>query len=204
VRFNKITKEENYMKVAICKLESTSPISFGRYHNTPKKDKESHDEYEKRTWRERVHVNDKEFVVIPPMMFKNCLSGIGKFLREKIPGKGNSEFTAHLKAGVMITDELNLGVKKNKIEGEWLFVPANGKPGGPRVPRCFPLVRSWKGTVKFYILDEVLLQKDSSGRPAFEHHLEEAGKFLGLGRFRPERGGFYGRFKVVKVTYIDE
>jgi hypothetical protein len=31
--------------------------------------------------------------------------------------------------------------------------------------------------------------------------LEEAGKFIGLGRFRPQNGGFYGRFAVAKVVW---
>ena len=61
-------------------LQSTSPYSQGRYHATPKMDKEGHDDYEKRTWRERLHVNKKGNVVIPPLQFKNCLSESAKFL----------------------------------------------------------------------------------------------------------------------------
>jgi hypothetical protein len=36
----------------------------------------------------------------------------------------------------------------------------------------------------------------------FEHHLHEAGKFIGIGRFRPRNNGFYGRFDVLGVREV--
>ena len=33
----------------------------------------------------------------------------------------------------------------------------------------------------------------------FRKHLEEAGKFIGIGRFRPRNNGFYGRFEVKEI-----
>jgi hypothetical protein len=37
--------------------------------------------------------------------------------------------------------------------------------------------------------------------PVFEEHLREAGSFVGVGRFRPRQGGYYGRFVVERVTW---
>jgi hypothetical protein len=37
---------------------------------------------------------------------------------------------------------------------------------------------------------------DKNGLTVLEHFLRVAGALIGIGRFRPENGGFYGRFTV--------
>ena len=32
-------------------------------------------------------------------------------------------------------------------------------------------------------------------------HLKEAGQFIGLGRFRPRKNGYYGRFEIVSIAW---
>lgn len=184
------------MRTATATLKSISPYSQSKAHFAPKLEKESSDDYERRTWQERLHVDDTGHVYIPPMSFKNCLSEIAKFLGQQIPGKGKSTYTKHFEAGVLVTDALRLPLKKDEIAGEWLFVPADGVRGsGKRVKKCFPVIHSWRGEVTFYILDETIT-------PAvFEKHLAEAGSFIGIGRFRPRNNGMYGRFAVEKVDW---
>jgi hypothetical protein len=63
------------------------------------------------------------------------------------------------------------------------------------VSKCFPVIPAWEGEATFYIFDETVTQD------AFLEHLSEAGRFIGLGRFRPRNNGFYGRFEVVKVDW---
>jgi hypothetical protein len=96
----------------------------------------------------------------------------------------------------MVMDALVLPIKKDDVPGEWYFVPSDGRPGGgKRVKKCFPVIREWHGEVTYYILDETITPE------VFEVHLREAGSFIGIGRFRPENGGFYGRFGVKKVVW---
>ncbi len=54
----------------------------------------------------------------------------------------------------------------------------------------------WKGEVTFHILDETVTEE------VFKLHLEEGGKFIGIGRFRPQNNGFYGRFKVNEMVWV--
>lgn len=184
------------MKIARAHLKSVSVYSQSRYHNTEAMDKEGKNDYEKRTWAERMHVNEQGNVFIPPMAFKNCISEIAKFLAEQIPGKGKSTYTKHFEAGVLVTEPLVLPIKKEDVKGEWLFVPSSGKRGdGKRVMRCFPVIPKWEGIVEFAILDETITEA------VFRKHLEEAGKFIGIGRFRPRNNGYYGRFEVSKVEW---
>ena len=186
------------MKIAVATLKSASPYSQSRFHNTAKLEKEAANDFEERTWRERCHVGEDGNVFIPPMAFKNCLSEAAKFLSEQIPGKNKQTYTKHFEAGVLVTEPLALPVTKAAIEGEWQFVPSNGKRGGAtRVMKCFPKVPNWEGDVTFYILD------DTVTKPVFEHTLQQAGQFIGLGRFRPRNNGFYGRFRVEKVIWTD-
>jgi hypothetical protein len=195
------------MKIAICELQSESPISFSKFVNVSKNVGETHAQHEERTWREKLHVNDDGYVIIPPMMFKNALSQAASYLGIQRPGKGKRTFLKHFEAGIMVTEPLILDLKKEDVQGEWLYVPSDGRRGGTtRVEKMFPIIPSWKGTVKFYIIDETVMEQlpDKNGKAAFEYHLEEAGKFIGLGRFRPRNNGYYGRFKVVSIKYLDE
>ena len=179
------------MKTCVVTLESVSPYSQSRYHNSPKLEKEQAQDYEERTWRNRLNVNTDGYVFIPPMAFKNCLSEAAKYLSVQISGKGKSTYTKHFVSGIMVMDPLVLPIKPEQINGEWLHVPADGRRGGPkRVLKCFPFISAWKGEVLFHILDDTITEK------IFEHHLEQAGKFIGIGRFRPANNGYYGRFKI--------
>jgi hypothetical protein len=190
------------MRIAVAELESISPYSQSKHYEIEKlgrstgTDTESSADFEKRTWRERCHVDADGNIFIPPMAFKNCLAEIAKYLSVQIPGKGKSTYTKHFEAGVMVLEGLPLPIKKADVPGEWLFVPADGRRGsGKRVSKCFPVVQSWKGSVPFHVLDDVITPE------VFEQHLKEAGNFIGIGRFRPRNNGYYGRFKVNKVKW---
>lgn len=184
------------MRTAIATLKSMSPYSQSQAHFTPKLEKEGADDYEQRTWRERLHATEDGNVFIPPMAFKNCLSEVAKFLGKQIPGKGKSTYTKHFEAGVLVTDALVLPIKRDDVPGETLFVPADGVRGsGKRVKKTFPVIHKWEGDVVFHVFDDTITPK------VFEEHLAQAGSFIGIGRFRPRNNGFYGRFTVEKVKW---
>jgi len=186
------------VKIATATLESISPYSQSRHHTTEHLDRELPNDYEKRTWRNRLHVDDNGNVFIPPMAFKNCLSEAAKFISMPVRGRGKATYTKHFEAGVLVMEPVPLGVKAVDVEGEWLFLPADGKRGsGKRVDKRYPLIRAWKGDVNFYVLDEIISQD------VFKQHLEAAGKFIGIGRFRPRNNGFYGRFEVKGLAWVD-
>ena len=185
------------MKTAIATLHSISPYSQSRHYDVAKLAKELPKDYEARTWRERLHVNNDGNVYIPPMSFKNCLSDAAKYLGIQIPGKGKSTYTKHFEAGVLVIDPLVLPLKRDDVPGEWLFVPSDGKRGGgKRVDKCFPTIQEWRGEVTFFVLDETITED------VFLNHLTQAGQFIGIGRFRPRNNGFYGRFAVDGVSWV--
>lgn len=186
------------MKTAICKIKSISPLSFSKHVSVEKLPKELAKDYEARTWKERTHYDEKGGVFIPGSMFKNALSEAAKYLSMQIPGKGKSTYTKHFAAGLMCYEPVNLGIKIDDVLPEWLFVPSDGRRGGTtRVEKCFPLIRQWKGTVTFLIIDSTITED------IFEAHLREAGSLIGIGRYRPRNNGYYGRFIVEDIQWSE-
>ena len=184
------------MKIAKCKLKGIGAYSQCRYHNTEKEPKELSCDYEKRTWREKAHVNKDNNVIIPPMVFANCIKEAATYLSIAIPGQGKSKYTKHFQSGIIVTDPLVLPITKDDLVPEWVLVPSDGRRGGTtRVEKCFPIIQEWEGTVAFYIFDDIITLD------IFETVLREAGNIIGIGRFRPKNWGYYGRFKVQSIEW---
>jgi hypothetical protein len=183
---------------ATCHLSSASVYSQSRPYQVEKKPRETPADYEKRTWRERMHLSEKNpgKIVIPAMQFKNSLAECAKYMSQQIPGKGKATYTKHFEAGVIIMDSMELDIKADDVKGETVFVPSSGKRGdGNRVYKTFPKIPSWSGVIAFTIFDHTITEE------VFKTHLGQAGQFIGIGRWRPRNNGMYGRFTVDKVDW---
>ena len=184
------------IRVATVDIQAMTPYSPSKHYVVEKIGRETHADYETRTWRERMHYDEKGSVFIPAMAFKNSLQGAASFLGKKIPGRGQKTFAAFFKAAVLVMEGLDLQVQKGSVPGEQFFVPSDGKTGGgTRVMKTFARIEGWGGKVQFIVSDETITKE------VFEEHIKAAGAFVGLGRFRPERGGFYGRFRVNNIQW---
>ena len=106
------------MKVAIVTLKSISPYSQSRAHETEKLNRETPDEFEKRTWREKCHVNSAGHITIPAMAFKQSLDKAASMLGMKVPGKRAATYTKFFLSGVMVLEPLALPVKKADVKPE--------------------------------------------------------------------------------------
>lgn len=187
------------MKIAVCKLKSVSPYSQSKYVQIEKKPKELPDDYERRTWRERCYYTDDRYIFIPPMQFANSLKNAAKMLNLSIPGQGKAKYNKNFEAGVMVFEGLKLPVKVDDVDGEWVHVPSDGRRGGTtRVMKCFPLIHEWEGVVSYHIFDDIIT------KDVFEQVLRASGELVGIGRFRPQRWGYYGRFKVEWIKWYDK
>ena len=185
------------MKTVNVKITGATPYSPSKYIDEPRKAKETPADHEERVWRERCHYEPKsKECFIPAICFAKTVQGAASYLPIKIPGKQNATYTKHFRAGLYVPEGLTLGVKIDDVEGEWLMVPSNGKPGGgSRVKKCFPIFRKWGGVVTFQVLDDTVTEK------IFEQTLQTAAAFIGLGRFRPEKGGWNGRFIIDEIDW---
>ncbi|SCM71561.1 conserved hypothetical protein [uncultured Pleomorphomonas sp.] len=182
------------MRICKAELRSATPYSQSRAIDPdehPKLPKEDAAGYDKRLWREKSTVNADGTVCIPAMALKMSIDEAIKRLNIGIPGRGKSTYTKFFLAGQICDADVPIGIKKDDLESITIWANADGVRGsGKRVKRIFPYIQSWSGTATFAILDDVI-PKD-----IFERALVEAGRLVGIGRFRPEKGGMIGRFYV--------
>jgi len=140
-------------------------------------------------------------MVIPAGQFKKSLIEGAKHSGERKDGKQSGQaIWKFFQSGVQMTDDLVLPDLVDEVEGRWVFGASNGMPGsGTRVPKCFPTIAKWSGTVTYLIFDTENINRD-----IFERMLRRAGMFVGIGTFRPANGGDYGRYKVVKIKWHND
>lgn len=186
------------MKKAICKLRSISTYGQSKFHQTPKLNKELSADYEDRTWREKAHSNEQGQVYIPGTMFANSLREASKYLSIQVPGKGKSTYTKHFESGIMVLDNLLLPIQKVDLKSVTVFVPSDGRVGGgKRVIKHFPIIHEWSGEVTYHIIDDIITAD------IFEQVLKASGQLIGIGYFRPRNRGYYGRFEVENIEWIE-
>jgi hypothetical protein len=186
------------MKQATCRLSSVAPYSQSRPwpSHVPAPARGKAEEHDELYWREKAHADGNGAVYIPPMAFKMALDDAAKMLGERIPGKGQSTYTKRFQSGVLVMDPLMVGVDKADLESDRIFVNADGVRGsGKRVWKRFPRIDEWSGDVVFHVMS------DEITADVFERTLRHAGGFIGIGRFRPQSGGYYGRFSVEGVAW---
>lgn len=181
--------------IANCLIQGLGKYSQSRPHEAPRLDGESHEDYDKRTWKEHLHHNGK-VVVIPETSLMQCLHAGVKYAGEK--KKGTATWTKHFEGGTAIIEPAITSVKLTDVTYEDIYSNADGIRGsGKRVWRRFPIVAPWSATFQVLILDPEITES------VFTRHLEIAGKFRGIGRWRPEKGGQNGRFIVERVEWQD-
>ena len=184
------------MKQVVVTITGQAPYSASRAHCAPKLDKETADAYERRTWKQKAHTKDGK-VFIPPMAFKIGLDRAAKMLGVQIPGKGKATYTKFFESGVIVTEPVFIA-PETTIECERIHANADGVRGsGKRVWREFPRIDRWQGKVTFFVIANEIT------KDVFEDALRYSGTAVGVGRFRPEKGGYFGRFGVDKFEWSE-
>jgi hypothetical protein len=190
------------MHIARVTLKSSTPYSQSRNIDPlefPKRAKETHDAAEERLWRNRLHVDPSGHVFIPPTAFENAIREAAKRLAISVPGKGKTLYSKYFEAGIQVPDGITLSIKADDVPGERLFVPSDGRPGGGRrVYKKFPRINAWEGDLTIYVFDDII------NEAVFRKVLESSGQLVGIGRFRPQSRGFYGRYTVESFSWIDD
>jgi hypothetical protein len=131
------------------------------------------------------------------MAFKMAVDRAARMLGKQIPGKGKSTYTKFFESGVIVTQPVPIA-DESAIQMERIHANADGVRGsGKRVWRNFPRVDQWSGEVQFHIIADEITPE------VFEETVRYAGLAVGVGRFRPERGGYFGRFAADKFQWSE-
>lgn len=187
--------------VATLTIEGITPYSQSLQHDAPKLEGESHEDFDKRTWREKLSVADrdgKRTVVIPAHGLHQAIAAAAKYSKRQIPGQGKATWTAKFSSGIAVLDDPSLNIDPSEVMSVTISANADGVRGsGKRVPRRFPVMPEWRATFDIYILDPIITED------VFREMVEIAGMFIGIGRFRPQNGGTNGRFKIAALVWQD-
>lgn len=184
--------------IATALITGLSPLSQSRQHDEPRLEGESPNDYDIRTWRSKLNVGPRGSVVIPAHGMHQALIAAAKYSGKQIPGQGKKTWTAKFTTGIAIFDDIDTGVDAATVPSITISANADGVRGsGKRVPRRFPILNEWAATFDVMILDPIVTEA------VFTEMLSLAGVFIGVGRFRPEKGGGNGRWRVDKIDWED-
>lgn len=191
------------MKTLDYAIRGLTRISFSRKHDAPfittklGGTKESHAQREQRTWRLKLHTTGDGQVCIPPMAIKQALVAAAKY--NPVKKSGLATWTKAIESSVQAIDYLPIKDQvASQVKSEIVSCDSNGRKGGAgkRVDRIFPVVEpGWEATGRLIVLDDKIPEE------VVEQYLGEAGVFVGIGRWRAEKGGLYGRYEVVSKKW---
>jgi hypothetical protein len=164
--------EENEIKVS----SGVSTVAIGD-RGTPR------EQAEKKAYRDK-----KGKLYIPGPNIFSCLIEAGKFHKVG-KSKVTTQKTSLIPAGIIVEDLMcSLGTKDFEVDSRSVVIPATGG----RIMCHRPRVDNWGLTFTLDV-DETMFD------PKFVRILvDDAGKKVGLGDWRPQRKGPFGRFKVAK------
>ena len=136
----------------------------------------------------KVYADESGNLFIPGPNIFSCLIAAGKFHKSG-KSKVTTLKTSLIPAGITVTDlACLLGTKKFEVDSRSVVIPATGG----RIMCHRPRLDQWQTTFTLD-LDETLFS------PQFVRSIvDDAGKKVGLGDFRPDRKGPFGRFVVTK------
>lgn len=187
--------------VAHIHLVGSAPYSQSKEHDEPKLEGESPADYDNRTWRSKLNVSmvsGRPTVVIPAQGLHQAIASAAKYSKRQIPGQGKATWTAKFQSGIMITENPSLNIDPETVQSVTISANSDGIRGsGKRVRRRFPIMASWETKFDVHILDPIITEA------IFGEMLEIAGMFIGIGRFRPEKGGTNGRFAIKSLLWTD-
>lgn len=188
--------------IAQLTLEGLGPYSQSRQHDEPFLEGESHNDYDKRTWRSKLNVatrDGKPTIVVPAHGVMQAIAAAAKYSKRQIPGQGKATWTAKFTAGIALLEDPAMNIDPATVASVTISANSDGRRGsGTRVPRRFPVIDTgWQMTFEVYILDPIIIES------VFREMVEIAGMFIGIGRFRPEKGGTNGRFRIKELQWAD-
>lgn len=174
------------MEKILVTIEGTTPILFNRFRDTAIEGKSK-----KRTGAMATSdVEDKLYLYenkphIPAVYLKNSLSEASK--QFKIIGKGKSTYSKLVASTVDVSPDM---IPLNSGEYEVFRISAVNPMTKGRMMTERPRYNKWSATF------EIIINDSAVPISVLNEILEQAGKYVGIGDWRPEKKGMYGKFMI--------
>ena len=142
-----------------------------------------------------VSVENKLYVTkdgrpyVPSTYIRNSLIEAGKSIR--IKGRGKSTYSKLLGSSLIVQPDT---IVINSSTGwESFTVTAVNPTTKGRMMVTRPMFKDWKLSFEAVVLDDI-------PEEVFRNILDEAGRYVGIGDWRPAKKGMYGKFVVTKLA----
>jgi len=170
-------------------IEGTTPLLFNRFRDTAIEGKSK-----KRTGamgdieiEDKLYLDEKGNVLLPATYLRNSIVEASK--QFKIVGKGKSTYSKLVASTVQI-EPFYLKLDAGKYE-VFRISAVNPMTKG-RMMTERPKYDKWKASF------EIVLNDESVPVSVMNEILEQAGKYVGIGDWRPEKKGMFGKFMIVE------
>jgi len=179
------------MKKFEVEVKGISPLLYNRFVDTQidSKSKKRTGSPVEQNYLEKIYMNENK-PYIPSVYFRNCLIEAGK--QFKITGKGKSNYSKLIGATVDVVPAIILNDNE--------FVPFRISAVNPmtkgRMIVTRPKMDVWG--CKF----EVVLNDDVIDGVVIKDILEHAGRYVGIGDWRPDKKGMFGKFIVTSFKEV--
>jgi len=179
------------MKKFKVRIEGTSPMLYNRFidKSIDSKSKKRTGNIQEQDPEEKLYMLDGK-PYIPSVYFRNSLIEAGK--QFKITGKGKSNFSKLIGATVDISPEAIINDHKWSL---FRISAVNPMTRG-RMMVTRPKMDKWN--CEF----EIILNDDSIEGFTIKEIMEHAGKYVGIGDWRPEKKGMHGKFTVTSFQEV--
>ena len=177
------------MKRYRVKVEGLSPYLMHRFAGEDKKvgGAPGVEDYKKET-EKALYKNSEGKIYIPNSQIHGCLVEAGKQM--KVIGKGKSTYSKLFGAFVLVEPmEIILSPQSYDVDSRSVVIQKS------RVIRYRPKWDKW--SVEF----DIVAYEDGISGEAIKQALELGGKYSGIGDYRPQKKGPFGRFEVI---YFEE
>jgi len=145
-----------------------------------------------------VNVEDKLYLTadgkpyVPSTYIRNSLIEAGKSIQ--IKGRGKSTYSKLLGSSLIVQPD---AILINSTSGWEPFTTTVVNPTTKgRVMVTRPMFKDWKLNFEAVVLDDI-------PEEVFRNILDEAGRYVGIGDWRPAKKGMYGKFIVTKLVRKD-
>lgn len=170
-------------------IEGTTPILFNRFRDVAIEGKSK-----KRTGamaeaeiEDKLYLDEKGKPQLPSVYIKNCIVEAAK--QFKIVGKGKSTYSK-LVASTIDIEPFYIELNSGKYE-VFRISAVNPMTKGRMITER-PRFAKWSASF------EIILNDDAVPISVINEILEHAGKYVGVGDWRPEKKGMHGKFLISK------
>jgi hypothetical protein len=168
-------------------IQGTTPILFNRFRDTAieGKSKKRTGAMSESDINDKLYLDDKGNVQLPAVYLKNSITEAGK--QFKITGKGKSTYSKLIASTIDIEPfYIDLDSKKYEV---FRISAVNPMTKG-RMMTERPRFNEWKASF------EIIVNDPQVPTSVVNEVLEHAGKYVGIGDWRPQTKGMFGKFMI--------